>query len=246
MSEAARACATITLAYHGLEFRCPSAGVSEDRPLAPEDVALLESGAKQYQQMARQDTADELLKLGEEMFTWLNGPTRTLSRMLDTCQPPLLIEFEALAKTENGEPAEEAKRARTFLNAPWELLAADGLHWALRDGILFCPVRRVGKPLSPPAASLHRLSLVFMAAAPRGADNLDYEAEEASILTATQNLRLNMVVEESGPLDLLAACSVSSQARNPTARSATPPSRWRPGTPRWGCETGTQLLCRKP
>ncbi len=54
MSEAPSACATITLAYHGLEFRCPLAALSEDRPFAPEDVALLESWAKQYQRMARQ------------------------------------------------------------------------------------------------------------------------------------------------------------------------------------------------
>ena len=45
-----------------------------------------------------------------------------------------------------------------------------------------------------------------MAAAPRGATNLNYEAEESSIISATKNLGLEMVVEESGELDLLAAC----------------------------------------
>ncbi len=44
-----------------------------------------------------------------------------------------------------------------------------------------------------------------MAAAPRGADNLQYEAEEAAILRATRNLGMDLTVEESGTLPLLAA-----------------------------------------
>ncbi len=39
-----------------------------------------------------------------------------------------------------------------------------------------------------------------------GADILDFEAEEVSILQATRDLRLDLVVEESGTLDLLSAC----------------------------------------
>lgn len=191
--------ATIALAYHGLDLRCPAAGLSEDRPLSDDDVARLEAWAAGHQKLARKhQPAAELLQLGEGLLDWLNGPTQFLTRLLDTAPPPLLIEFAA------GK--QDSPQARAFLDAPWELLASDGQHWALRKDTVFCPVRRIGKALQPSAPPPHRLSLLFMAAAPRGADNLEYEAEEASILTATKDLGMDLVVEESGMLDLLSAC----------------------------------------
>ncbi|MCK4342092.1 MAG: hypothetical protein KAY37_10260 [Phycisphaerae bacterium] len=126
--------ATVTIAYHGIELRCPSAGVSEDRPFTAGDVALLQSWAARYQELARDDRpAAGLLQLGEDVFTWLNGPERFLVRLLDTAQPPLLIEFAA--------GREDTPRARAFLDAPWELLASDGRHWALRADAIYCPIR---------------------------------------------------------------------------------------------------------
>ncbi|MFN7950376.1 MAG: CHAT domain-containing protein [bacterium] len=120
------------------------------------------------------------------------------SRASSRARPPLEIEL-AIGKVDTDAPA------RAFLNAPWELLAANGEHWALREDIVLVPVRRIGKASPPPAPSPNRLALVFMAAAPRGADNLSYEAEEATILDATKGLGLDLVVEESGTLDLLSA-----------------------------------------
>ncbi|HWR82754.1 MAG TPA: tetratricopeptide repeat protein [Candidatus Deferrimicrobium sp.] len=191
--------ATITLAYHGLELRCPSANISEDRPLTDKDLALLTAWANNYQALARQEhPADGLLKLGQELFDWLNGSTQFLTRLVDTAQPPLLVEF-AVSKQD------DSPQARAFLDAPWELLASDGIHWALRQDTNFCPIRRIGKAMPPPTCSPNCLSVVFMAAAPRNAGNLNYEDEEASILKATRDIGLDLVVEESGTLDLLSA-----------------------------------------
>ncbi|MHC4065101.1 MAG: CHAT domain-containing protein, partial [Planctomycetota bacterium] len=81
----------------------------------------------------------------------------------------------------------------------------------MRADAICCPIRRIGTAQPPPAPAPHRLSLVFMAAAPRGADNLNYEAEEAAILTATKDVGLDLVVEESGTLDLLSACVAREQ-----------------------------------
>ncbi|MGB8295914.1 MAG: tetratricopeptide repeat protein [Polyangia bacterium] len=100
----------------------------------------------------------------------------------------------------------EEEFALALLNAPWEVLASNGEFWALQASLAFCPIRRIGKAATPAPPSADRLGLVFMAAAPRGADSLNYEAEEIAILKATHSLRLDLVVEESGTLDLLSAC----------------------------------------
>ncbi len=68
-----------------------------------------------------------------------------------------------------------------------------------------CSLSRVGsatpeKPIEPRHADLQ---LMFMAAAPEGQHELDFEAEEAAILDATQRLPMRLVVEETGALDFL-------------------------------------------
>ncbi|MBU2548925.1 MAG: hypothetical protein KKB20_10965 [Proteobacteria bacterium] len=58
--------------------------------------------------------------------------------------------------------------------------------------LLFCPIRRLGRPGQPDPPSPYRPSLVFMAAAPRGRSPLRYEDEETAILTATGNLGMDL------------------------------------------------------
>ena len=190
--------ATVALTRHGLELRCPAAGLREDRLLTDEDINRLSHWARCYRIAVQEQMPASLIGLGQEMHHWLNGNERFLDRLQDTVQPPFLIEFAV--------PREATDRERAFLDAPWELIATDGEPWALRADIIFCPVRRVGKAVQPPGASANRLSVVFMAAAPRGADNLNYEGEEAIILSATKNLGIELVVEESGTLELLSKC----------------------------------------
>jgi hypothetical protein len=190
---------TVTLAYHGLELRAPQAGLREDRPLGDADLAALHNWTQRHLVRARSHLAgdDELLRIGTEMAEWLNGETSALRRALAGVAPPVIAEFRI-------ERDDESDRARAFWDAPWELLALDGRYLALDEGVLLCPLRRLGAPQPPAPPSPYRLSLVFMAAAPRGADNLDYEAEEAAILDATGDIEIDLAVEESGTLDRLA------------------------------------------
>ena len=190
---------TVMLTYHGLELRCPLAQLSEDRPLAAKDYDLLASWAARHRELAEDRKSDAgLLQLGQEIFDWLNGAGQFLSRLTGSARPPLRIDF-VVAK-------QESPQARVFLDAPWELMSQGGSFWSLREDMVFCPVRRIGDARDPAAPSPNRLSVVFMAAAPRGADNLSFEAEETSILSATKNLGVDLIVEESGELGLLSAC----------------------------------------
>ena len=193
--------ATITLVDERIEIRCEDAQVREDRKVSGDDLRQLKAWGERYAKLTRGEkrAPGDLLEMGEEIFRWLDGSTGALRRMADAGGTPLLVEY-VVAKTD------ESERARAFLGAPWELVARDGVHWALREDIVFSPVRRIGKAGKPHDPDTYRLSAVFMAAAPRGADNLDYEAEEASIIRATRGIEVDLVVEESGTLEFLGAC----------------------------------------
>ena len=60
-------------------------------------------------------------------------------------------------------------------------------------------VKKIHWPSNRQIQACFRLPLtIFMAAAPEGADPLDFEAEEAAILEATKGLRLHLVVSLAG------------------------------------------------
>jgi len=53
-------------------------------------------------------------------------------------------------------------------------------------------------PEPPSPLDGFRLGLAFMASAPRGQHELDFEAEEAAILTAVGQTRIDLMVEDTG------------------------------------------------
>ena len=95
-----------------------------------------------------------------------------------------------------------------MLRAPFELLAPprDGRG----SGLLAedeCPVfcgAAAGPAGTRPALDGFRLGLAFMASSPRGQHELDYEAEEAAILGAVGENRVDLVVEDTGDPEQLA------------------------------------------
>jgi tetratricopeptide (TPR) repeat protein len=95
--------------------------------------------------------------------------------------------FELLARPVSGPTAEAAGG----------FLAGDAI-------IRFCVVRRLGGPATPPPLNAFRLGLAFMASAPRGQHELDYEAEEAAILGAVGENRVDLVVDDTGDPEQLA------------------------------------------
>ena len=172
----------------------------ERRRLEPHAETTFEEWAERYRGAhGKPDAPELLLALGQEVFQWLNGDERWVERVREAALPPLIVEFAA--------PLHPDKLAVQFLGVPWELLGDGGGHLAADPSLLYCPVRRVGEPGEPAPASSYRLSAVFMAAAPRDTTvHLRYEEEEAAILDATGSIGMDLVVEESGTLPLLADC----------------------------------------
>ena len=179
-----------------LTLRCDDPAFDEARELEPGATARFERWAEDYRRALRKETnAAELLTIGRAIFAWLDGDANWIERLRREARPPLLLEIAVSLRPTSLEHA--------FLEAPWELLADAAGHLAADPSLVFCPVRRLGTASKPDTPSDHRLSLVFMAAAPDGATSLDYESEERAILDATSGIGLDLVVEESGSLPAL-------------------------------------------
>jgi hypothetical protein len=131
-----------------------------------------------------------LLELGRELFGWLDAGG--WARAWANAGGPRGLEIAAEAQPTDNQ--------RALLDLPWELLADRSGHLAADATQPFKVWRRVGQGGAPREPQHRDLSLLFMAASPRGGGpELDYEAEEAAILRATASLRsLALSVEESG------------------------------------------------
>ncbi|WP_353572911.1 CHAT domain-containing protein, partial [Candidatus Albibeggiatoa sp. nov. BB20] len=164
--------------------------------LNAKDIELLQDCTEQYQQALDQsDNRNMLLNIGIQLGQWLNR-SGWLDRLLDEVDAPWDVVFQIPKRAKEAET--------TFLNAPWELLAWDGVHLAIDINVRFNPVRQIGEPKHELTPSAHRLGLMFMAAAPDKVTRLSYEAEELAILNATRDRDLDLTVEETGTLAELA------------------------------------------
>ncbi|MEY2246489.1 CHAT domain-containing protein, partial [Streptomyces sp. BF23-18] len=131
-----------------------------------------------------------LLAVGRDLYRWLDGDLGQLTRLLDEAAAPLVFEVRA--------PARPSAAAWALLRAPYELLAAPGSGFLAEAPELFAVARRLGQPSPAPAPDGYRLGVAFMASAPRGQHELDFEAEELAILNAVGETSLDLVVEDSG------------------------------------------------
>ncbi len=130
---------------------------------------------------------------GQALYQWLDQSDRLLSNALRQPHPEGLI--LAIA-TDEG-----------LAQQPWELLH-DGKSFLVEQRPPVIPVRWVATgqdPIAIASAPQNRpLNVLFMATSPSGVEPvLDYEAEEAQILTATQRTPVDLRVEESGCLSEL-------------------------------------------
>ena len=174
------------------------------RDLNNEDFAQFQRWTETYRNiLQRHSQPDELLQLGRELYAWLDGDQGWLERLKQTTVAPLIVEFSVDLRPD----AEH----QNFVHAPWELLADTDGHWARRSDLAYTPLRRLGERQEPLQASPYRLSTVFMAASPKGAQvrrfgklhELRFEEEEAAIVRAAGTVGMDLVVEESGTLSLL-------------------------------------------
>ena len=178
------------IAILGSDVFCSIADGGREARLPLADAAPLLAGwAARYDRACGRDDEGALAAIGREMFAWLDG-AGWASAWADALGDDRTLEIRVGAKLGADEPAP--------LDAPWELLARGDGPLALDALQLFVVSRRVGAPAAPRAPRHADLQLMFMAAAPQGQHELDFEAEEAAILEATERLPLRLVVEETG------------------------------------------------
>ncbi len=139
-----------------------------------------------------------LQMVGAEMFGWLN----TGNVLNDWLKSP---ERHLQIIPDDGSAPDLAS---ALLEAPWELLY-DQNFLAQHPTQLFVVSRRVMPATVQWTPKYGDLRMMFMAAAPEGQSELDYEAEEVAIINATKPNRdepplAHLVVEESGALEFLA------------------------------------------
>ena len=183
-----------TVGLLGDDLLLEGAAEERRRQLGAADQEFLDRAASDYERALKGEEEALLYDIGGRLFDWLDGAEGWLQGLLEGAGP-LAIEIRTSMNPKDGE--------RLLLAAPWELLASkDG--YLAADGVrLFQVTRRLGKP-GDPAAPVHGdLFLLFMAAAPFGADSLSYEMEEVGIIEAMQGLPAYLAVEESGCLAFL-------------------------------------------
>jgi CHAT domain len=160
--------------------------IDHRRPLVAD--ALIDLG-RRYGLARGGSDATALLAIGQALYAWLDGAEGWLAELRPHLRPPFLLEIQA--------PLEPTRPEWEVLHAPWEVLADKAGFLAEDAQLRYAPARRLGKPATPPDLDDYRLGVAFMAAAPRGAQALDFEAEEAAIMAAAGR-DLDLLVEESG------------------------------------------------
>ena len=167
--------------------------VGSRRVLSSADVGLLESVSDRYARAVQAGADDAVfVGLGWELFGWLEGGAGQLSGLLERAGSPVVFEVQG--------PRTPAAGAWAVLRAPWEVLARPGGGFLAGDGLArFSVIRRLGPPVAAPPLDGFRLGLAFMASSPQGLrPELDFEAEEAAILAAVGDTRMDLLVDDTG------------------------------------------------
>lgn len=161
---------------------------SRQLPLA-EITDLIEKAERDYYTSLPEDYA----KTGQALYNWLDGSDRNLQLEIDQhWREGIVIAIAATKK---------------LAHLPWEVLH-DGKSFLVERLPAIIPIRWVknnnskDKPLALQNQPAERaLNVLFMASSPLSIKpELDFEAEEAQVLSATKREPLSLIVEESGCL----------------------------------------------
>ncbi|HEY9802447.1 MAG TPA: tetratricopeptide repeat protein [Leptolyngbyaceae cyanobacterium] len=129
----------------------------------------------------------DLKGIGYQLFSWLDGTGRWLSRAINNC-------------TDEGLILALDVRERLG-HLPWETLHDGEKFLVERVNPVVVPIRWVDRPVQDLVSTQQRpLRILFMATSPEEnvLTSLDFEQEEAQILTETKDIPLELRVEESG------------------------------------------------
>ena len=159
---------------------------SRQLPLA-EITDLIQKAEEEYYTRLPEDYA----KTGQALYNWLDGSDRLLQGAINQHRRDGII--LAIAATEK------------LAHLPWEVLH-DGTDFLVNRRPAIIPIRWVKDENSTQLTLEHQpanraLNVLFMATSPlRIKPELDFEAEEAQVLSATKRQSLSLIVEESGCL----------------------------------------------
>jgi tetratricopeptide (TPR) repeat protein len=159
-------------------------------PLTVSTLGQMRAWVEQYREAVEHNDLSLLLSVGRGMFDWLAG-SGWVSDWLRGAGDRVL---------EAAVDSDEAEVARLLLDLPWEVLADEHDFLAADATQPYVVLRSLGRNSDDePAQPQHRdLAIMFMAASPEGQGALDFDAEEAAVLAATDRLPVQVAVEESG------------------------------------------------
>ena len=182
----------------GLEVLAGDERIGSCRPVGPADAEFLTGLAGRYVRAVQAGSdAGVFVGLGRELYRWVDGDRGQLGGLLERAARPVVFEVAG--------PRSPSEVAWAVLRAPFELLAWPDGGLLAEDALArFCVARRLGPPQPRPELDGFRLGLAFMASAPRGQRELDFEAEEAAILAAVGETNVDLVVEDTGDPEQLA------------------------------------------
>ena len=141
--------------------------------------------------------APDLKQQGRDLFNWFNRHTQGHLAQLRQASPALALYIEI----------QQGANDLGLRHLPWELLH-DGKQFCCADALhLFTPIRLASEHNQNWQPAKRPLQVLFMASSPEDVQPvLDFEAEEAGILRATEQKPLALHVEESGSLQGLEEC----------------------------------------
>ncbi|MFS0513573.1 tetratricopeptide repeat protein [Nostoc sp. UIC 10607] len=164
-----------------LRYWVPQIKHYESRRLKLAEIAdLLKQGERDYYKLL-----PNLPGIGQQLFFWLDGDGRWLSRGIANCRGEgLVIAIDTEQK---------------LAHLPWEVLHDGEDFLVKRVNPVVLPLRWIEKETEPFSVEARQLRVLFMATDPENVQpKLEFEQEEARILADTRDFAVDLRVEESG------------------------------------------------
>ena len=164
-----------------LRYWLPQKNHYESRRLKLAEIAdLLKQGERDYYKLL-----PNLPGIGKQLFFWLDGDGRWLSRGIANCRGEgLVIAIDTDKK---------------LAHLPWEVLHDGEDFLVKRVNPVVLPLRWIEKETEGFSVEARQLRVLFMATDPEDVQpKLEFEQEEARILADTRDFAVDLRVEESG------------------------------------------------